>query len=132
MSNALSPVFALPQWYFAGVLAPALDGSLVPIAGVACLVFGTLWGIVRRRLDLVSFLLLPLISEVFVATVPILPASLRSAPLIGIFILLEVLVAIFLIARAQGARPAGIALSVFGLTYAFAAATFTAIGWLPG
>src|SRR5262245_57090277 len=129
MSNAAWLALALPQWYFATILAPFSAGSLtaVPALGVACLVVGSALGIRARAPSLLYFALLALASEIYVAVAGLLRGVVDSGngPIFWAFLAAQALVAAYLIYRLEGVSVAAALLSVFTTTYA-AFASFVA------
>ena len=69
MGSAIWLFFALPDWYFSSILAPFSAGvlSMIPAAGIICFLIGGVWGAAKRRLGLLLFLLLPLLSQALVS-----------------------------------------------------------------
>lgn len=123
MGNAIWLFFALPEWYFLSILAPFSAGvlSMIPAAGIVCLLVGAVWGAMKRRPGLLLFLLLPLASQVLVAVAGFMRGEVShgvSEIVLSAFFWGQAAVAAFFVFRMNGARlPAGF-LGLFSLSYA--------------
>jgi hypothetical protein len=123
MGNAVWLFFALPDWYFSSILAPFGAGalSMIPAAGIICLLIGGVWGAVKRRLGLLFFLLLPLLSQVLVAVAGYMRGDVgntTSQVVLSAFFWSQAGIAAYLVFRSKGARLPAVFLSLFCLSYA--------------
>lgn len=124
MGSAVWLFLALPEWYFSAILAPFSAGvlSVVPAVGIVALVVGAVWGVAKRRLGLLVFLILPAASQALVAVSGFMRGDLRnheSEVILSTFLLLQAVAGGYLVFRLKGARLPASALSVFSLSYAF-------------
>lgn len=123
MADAIWLFFAVPQWYAATILAPFNHGilTLIPAAGIACLVIGTLLGAIKRRFDLLDFLGLPALSQVLLAGAGFMRGQVDGGTgwfVVGAFLALQLAIAAYLVVRLEGARIPALFLSLFSLSYA--------------
>jgi hypothetical protein len=123
MGNAIWLFFALPDWYFSSILAPFSAGvlSMIPAAGIVCLLVGGVWGAVKRRLGLLIFLLLPLLSQVLVAVAGYMRGEVdsdTSGVVLSVFFWSQAAIAAYFVFRLKGARLPAVLLSLFSLSYA--------------
>ena len=128
MQSSLWLFLMLPNWYFSSVGAPfaAAHLSAGPALGTIALLFGVVWGAIKRRGDLAVFLVLPAASQVLMIVAGLLrdrPAY--TSPMWWLFPLLQLVVGLYFVYRLDGARLPAIALTVFSVTYAMLA-TFIA------
>jgi hypothetical protein len=126
MGNAIWLFFALPTWYFSSILAPFSAGmlSMIPAAGIICLLVGGVWGAVKRRLGLLIFLLLPLSSQVLVAVAGLMRGEVdseTSGVVLSAFFWSQLAVAAYFVFRLKGARLPAVLLGLFSLSYAVSA-----------
>lgn len=124
MGNAIWLFFALPDWYFSCILAPFSAGMLtmVPAAGIVCLLVGAVWGAIKRRLGLLVFLLPPAASQALVAVAGFMRGSVdndASGIILSAFFWLQLAVAAYFVFRLEGVRLPAVALSLFSLSYAW-------------
>lgn len=133
MGNALWLFVALAKWYFPSVLAPFSAGplTLIPAIGVVCLAIGVVLGIRARVPALLFFGLLALISHAYVALAGFLRGTMddSSSPIFLVFLLLQVVLAGYLVYRIKGARLPAIFLAIFTSTYAFFASFIAAMSF---
>jgi hypothetical protein len=130
MNNAFWLILALPEWYFATLLAPLSASylSLVPAVGVVSFVVGTGIGIYRRNRGLWLFLIPFVLCEALVAFAGFNRGEIREAvstPILLSFLALVVAISVWMIWRFKNARLPAVLLSVFTVTYALFA-TFIA------
>jgi hypothetical protein len=123
MGNAIWLFFALPDWYFSSILAPFSAGvlSMIPAAGIVCLLIGGVWGAVKRRAGLLIFLLLPLLRQVLVAAAGYMRGDVdndTSEVVLSVFFWSQVAIAAYFVFRLQGARLPAVLLGLFSLSYA--------------
>lgn len=115
-------LFDMPRMYF-GAVGTSTDFKVLAWPGTIGLVLGTLAGIWWGRPGLLWFLLLFLLSEVFVAAAQLFNGQIYGYPLLAllaIFLLLQLGVAGYLIVHLKGSRIAAALLSVFTVSYALA------------
>jgi hypothetical protein len=122
MGNAIWLFFALPEWYFSSILAPFSAGvlSIIPAAGIVCLLVGGVWGAAKRRLGLLLFLLLPLSSQVLVAVAGFMRGEVdneTSELVFSAFFWAHLAVAAYFVFRLKGARLPAAPLGLFSLSY---------------
>lgn len=125
MGNAIWLFTALPGWFFPSILSPLQAGplSLIPSAGIACLLIGLVLAILgRRQPRLFAFVIPVLLTQGFVALAGFLRGQLTNdtatAVIYGFFAVQLVLAGI-LVYRAGGARIAAAFLALFALSYAW-------------
>ena len=134
MGNAVWLFWAVPTWYFSTLLKPFSAGALsaVPAFGAVCLAIGAVWGIRRRKANLLIFLLLVAASQALVVVAGVMRGSLRGGagqPILGTFLLLQVAIAGYLVWRLKGTRWAAAALAIFTSSYAAFAAFVAAMAF---
>jgi hypothetical protein len=133
MGNALWFFMALAQWYFPCVLAPFSAGplTLIPAVGVVCLAIGAILGMRARAPSLLFFGVLALISHAYVALAGFLRGTMHdsNSPMFLVFLLLQVVLAGYLVYRVKGARLPAIFLAIFTSTYAFFASFIAAMSF---
>ncbi len=123
MGNAMWLFFALPDWYFSSILAPFSAGvlSMIPAAGIVCLLIGSVWGAAKRRLGLLIFLVLPIISHVLVAVAGFMRGDVDSSTseaVLAVFFWSQVAIAAYFVFRLKGARLPAVLLGLFSSSYA--------------
>lgn len=127
MGNAVWLFWAVPAWYFSTLLMPFGAGPLsaIPAAGAICLVIGAGWGVVKRKTNLLLFLLLVVASQILVVIAGFSRGSLRGTTnqlilqiLLGTFLLLQIAIAGYFVWRVKGARWPAVALAIFTSSYA--------------
>lgn len=123
MGNAIWLFFALPEWYFSSILSPfsAEILTMIPAAGIICLLVGAVWGGIKRRVGLLLFLLLPLSSQGLVAVAGFMRGEVESGTaeiVLWALFWLQLVVAAYFIIRMKGARLPALFLSLFALSYA--------------
>lgn len=123
MGNAIWLFFALPGLYFSSIHAAFSAGvlSMIQAAGIVCLLVGGVWGAVMRRLELLIFLLLPLLSQVLVAVAGYMRGDVDSDTIgvvLSVFFWSQVAIAAYFVFRLKGARLPAVFLSLFSLSYA--------------
>jgi hypothetical protein len=126
MNNATWLLMALPSWYLGAATNPFASGSLtlVPAIGLVSLVVGVMTGLLKRRRELVWFVLPFVLSEILVGVAGALRGQLTgnaSTPLLLTFFGAQVAGSSYLIYRIKEARLSAVALGVFTVTYAAAA-----------
>jgi hypothetical protein len=127
MNNAMWLFEALPIWYFATIANPLGAGPLsaIPVVGTISLVAGLTLASMKGEPRFFLFLIPFSLSQFFGAIAGALRGQLpgySSGPLISLFIVIQVLLAAYLIYTLVGARAAALPLAVFSLTYALHAA----------
>ena len=143
MGNAVWLFWAVPVWYFSTLSMPFSAGPLsaIPASGAICLVIGAGWGVIKRKMNLLLFLLLIVATQVLVVVAGFLRGSLRGTTnqltlqtLLGAFLLLQIAFAGYLVWRLKGARWPAVALAIFTSSYAafgaFVAAMAFSDDWL--
>ena len=126
MNNAIWLLGALPSWFFDRATHPFSAGALtlIPAIGLLSLALGVITGAIKRRRDLLWFLLPSALSQGLVAIAGIMrgqvPYSGITALTVGIltFMAAQFIICGYLIYRVKGARVSATALSVFSVTYA--------------
>jgi hypothetical protein len=143
MGNAVWLFWAVPAWYFSTLLMPFGAGPLsaIPASGAVGLVIGAGWGVIKRKTNLLIFLMLILASQALVVVAGFLRGSLRGTTnqltlqtLLGTFLLLQIAIAGYFVWRLKGARWPAVALAIFTSSYAafgaFVAAMAFSDDWL--
>ena len=123
MGNAVWLILALPNWFFSTIIHPFSAGplTLVPTIGVICFCSGVILGIRNREKSLLAFILPVLLSEMLVAAAGFMRGALRgsaSNPVVYGFLILQLLIAVYLVFRLRGSRVAATLLAVFSILYA--------------
>lgn len=124
MNNAIWLLTALPSWYLAGATNPFSAGvlTLIPAIGLLSLTLGVIFGTIKRRRELLWFMLPFALSEGLVAIAGMMrgqvPGSAELTVVILGFMATQLVVSGYLIYRIKGARISATALSMFSLSYA--------------
>lgn len=124
MGNAIWLFFALPDWYFSSIASPFEAGALseIPALGIVGLAVGIVWGLTKRRLDLLIFLWLPAATEALVVVAGFMRGSLSykvSETIFWIFPVFQIAIAGYFVFRLAGARLPAAALAIFTSSYAW-------------
>lgn len=133
MGNAVWLFLVLPQWYFKTILAPFSAGPLtaIPALGVVCFAIGIVLGIRARAPSLLFFALLALASQAYVALAGFLRGAFHTSndPVFFVFLVVQVVLAGYLIYRLKGARLPAVFLAIFTSSYAFFASFVAAMSF---
>jgi hypothetical protein len=125
LGNATWLFTALPDWFFSSILSPSQAGplSLIPSAGIVCLVVGLALTIpARGRSRLLAVLIPVLLTQAFVALAGFMRGQLATGPattVIYAFFAVQLILAGILVYRAGGGRIAASFLALFSLSYAW-------------
>jgi hypothetical protein len=135
MGNAIWLFWAVPTWYFSTILMPFGAGSLsaVPALGVVCLAVGAVSGIIKRKTNLLIFLLFIVASQVLVVVSGFMRGSFPGETserslltILSALVLLQIAGAGYVVWRFKGARWPAAMLAIFTSSYA-AFAAFVAL-----
>jgi len=124
MGDAIWLTMALPTWFFQTIRQPFGAGllTMIPAAGIVCLVIGVLIGAIRRQPKLFAFMTSVFASQALVAVAGFWRGQLNEPGIVlNAFMLLQLLLVIYLIYRLEGARLAALFLGAFSMAYAFEA-----------
>lgn len=132
MHHTLPLALTLPVGFGLMVADPLMLGpiSIIPALGTLCLLGGAADGAIRRRTELLAFLIPVMLSELFAAVADAARGvwtETAALPAVAAFLLVELVMLGYLIRRCAGARLAAVALAVFCATYAMFAGF---IGWM--
>lgn len=138
MGNAIWLLTALPSWYFEAALAPLSAGvlTIVPALGVLALIVGVILGGIKRQRELLWFLTLFGASELLVVVAGFERGQVRANGTESFlntfflsFLAAQLAVSGYLTYRFKEARASALALSLFCITYAAAAAFVAAMSF---
>jgi hypothetical protein len=134
MNNAMWLLTALPTWFLEAAADPFGSGALtlVPAVGLLALVVGVIAGVLRRRRELLWFLLLFAFSEALVAIAGGMRGQLRGSLLnaaMWAFLAAQAAASAYLVYRIRGARLSAVSLGFFSLTYACAASLIASMSF---
>ncbi|MCS6627497.1 hypothetical protein N0B44_31795 [Roseibacterium beibuensis] len=132
MGNAAWLTLALPQWYFPAFLSPFAAGGLtiIPAVGTLALLIALGSAVIRRRREIVWFLVPVAASHVLVAVAGLMRGGLgqdTANPILLIFLAAQLILCGVLVWRLRRARFEAALLSVFAMTYAVFAAFIAAM-----
>ncbi len=124
MGNAFWLFFALPKWFFSSILAPFSAGALtlIPVAGIVCLIIGIVLAVRLRAKSLWVFAFPALASQALVTIAGFMRgafANSSSVLVLFAFLAIQLGLSSYLVYRFREARLPAILLAVFSLSYAF-------------